>query len=79
MSDMLEAEFEASREPAFKTDGPNLVEWIDLVTTILLLKGVLDYATENTHTLSIRDAAKEFDMEVARQQHTISLHSAVIT
>lgn len=76
---MLEAEFEASGVPAFKTDGSNLVERIDLVTTILLLKGVWDYAAENTPTLSIRDAAKEFDMEVAKQQHTISLHSTVIT
>jgi len=63
MSDMLKTGFKAGGVPALEADRSNFIEWMDLVKTVLLLKGLWDYAAGNILKLSTRDAAKEFDKE----------------
>jgi len=66
MSDMLENGFKAGGVPALEADGSNFVEWMDLVKTVLLSKGLWDYAAGDILKPSTRDAAKEFDKEDAK-------------
>lgn len=66
MSDLFKPGIKTGGVPILEADGSNFVEWLDLVKTVLVSKGLWDYVTGDTSKPTTRDAAREFDKEDAK-------------
>jgi hypothetical protein len=61
MSDMFETRFKTGGLPVL--DDANFAEWLDLVRTVLLSRGLWDYASGDISKPSMLERAKEFERE----------------
>jgi hypothetical protein len=64
MSDVFETGFKTGRVPAL--NGANFVEWLDLVKTVLLSKGLWEYASGDIPKPLTPERAREFEREDAK-------------